>query len=67
LAQKQARVKIHSRLHVTFWHLPRYSIVQLKQVPTNYAELGDSALAEQSRAGEPDAFAECYRHYLTPV
>jgi len=38
-----------------------------KQIFTNYANLSDSVLAERSRDGEADAFAELYRRYLTPV
>lgn len=32
-----------------------------------YATLSESTLAERSRAGDSDAFAELYRRYLTPV
>lgn len=41
--------------------------MQLKQVTSNYTTLSDSALAERSRNGDPDAFAELYQRYLTPV
>ena len=41
--------------------------MQLKQIPTNYAALSDSALTERSRNGDSDSFAELYRRYLTPV
>ena len=41
--------------------------MQLKQTLSNYATLSDSALAERSRNGDPDAFAELYHRYMTPV
>lgn len=41
--------------------------MQSRLVSTNYAMLNESALAERSRAGDADAFAELYRRYLTPV
>src|SRR5512138_1476421 len=41
--------------------------MQSKLVSTNYTALSDSALAERSRAGDTEAFAELYRRYLTPV
>jgi RNA polymerase sigma-70 factor (ECF subfamily) len=33
----------------------------------NYTTLNDSTLAQRSRTGDADAFAELYRRYLTPV
>jgi RNA polymerase sigma-70 factor, ECF subfamily len=39
----------------------------LTQQTSDYATLSDSALAKRSRDGDPDAFAELYRRYLTPV
>lgn len=41
--------------------------MQIKQILTNYAILSDSALAQRSRFGDADAFAELYRRYLTPI
>jgi RNA polymerase sigma-70 factor (ECF subfamily) len=41
--------------------------MQSKPASTNYTTLGDGVLAERSRAGDADAFAELYRRYLTPV
>ena len=41
--------------------------MQSKSVTMNYTTLDDSALAERTRAGDADAFAELYRRYLTPV
>lgn len=41
--------------------------MQSKQVYVNHTTLSDDALAERSRFGEADAFAELYRRYLNPV
>jgi RNA polymerase sigma-70 factor (ECF subfamily) len=41
--------------------------MQSKLVSTNYTALSDNVLAERSRAGDTEAFAELYRRYLTPV
>jgi len=41
--------------------------MQPKSVYVNYAILGDGALAERSRLGDTDAFAELYRRHLTPI
>jgi RNA polymerase sigma-70 factor, ECF subfamily len=41
--------------------------MQLKPILPIYTTLSDSALAERSRNGDPDAFAELYHRYLTPV
>src|SRR5689334_17671052 len=38
-----------------------------QQVSPDYITLHDSALIERSRDGDPNAFAELYRRYLTPV
>lgn len=41
--------------------------MQTKQISLNYATLEDSTLAERSREGDANAFAELYRRYLKPV
>jgi RNA polymerase sigma-70 factor, ECF subfamily len=41
--------------------------MQLKNITPNYTTLSDSALVERSRNADPDAFAELYHRYLTPV
>lgn len=41
--------------------------MQAELATMNYTTLNDSALAERSRTGDVDAFAELYRRYLTPV
>ena len=41
--------------------------MQPKPVSTNYPALSDGILAEQSRGGDANAFAELYQRYLTPV
>jgi RNA polymerase sigma-70 factor (ECF subfamily) len=41
--------------------------MQSKMVSINYATFSDSVLAERSRDGDAEAFAELYRRYLTPV
>jgi RNA polymerase sigma-70 factor (ECF subfamily) len=41
--------------------------MQSKLISTNYVTFSNSALVEQSRDGDAEAFAELYRRYLTPV
>lgn len=41
--------------------------MQFKQTSINYKILSDSSLAERSRNGDSDAFAELYHRYLTPI
>jgi len=41
--------------------------MQPKQVYENLATLSDGTLAERSRLGDADAFAELYQRYLPPV
>jgi DNA-directed RNA polymerase specialized sigma24 family protein len=41
--------------------------MQSHPVTMNYTTLNASTLAERSRAGDADAFAELYHRYLTPV